>query len=389
MRMPRQESRRGVLLEPDMRCVDAVQCLAAPGQSQFEQYKFASGIHAALQQGAGRVNGRDNGRTVGSLRNVARTLCACLLVGLDIAPALADTPAPVPVEVAHGVFALIGQDGEIAPGNRGRIANIAFIVGPRGVVVVDSGVSFRHGQAIIAAVARVTRQPIRAVVITHPSQEVVFGAAAFQARRIPVLMHRSSAELMAARCEACLHSLGDVLGAQEMAGSRVVKPDRLVTKTELLDLIGRPLTLMAPQEGSAPGALAVYDPMTRTLIGGSLVSIDSVPDMRDANGKGWPRALAMLDATHCLHLVPAYGRIGSCEDIDALDGYFTALEQRVHELLVAGVGLAELARRSELPQFAAWDRYDPLNVQNANRAYLRMERASFAERDWNSPHLKE
>ena len=56
--------------------------------------------------------------------------------------------------------------------------------------------------------------------------------------------------------------------------------------------------------------------MTRTLVGGSLVSIDSVPDMRDANGKGWPGALAMLDATHCLHLIPAYGRIGSCEDID-------------------------------------------------------------------------
>lgn len=309
---------------------------------------------------------------------------ACLLLAL----ACASAHASAPLAVAPGVFVLMGRDGEISPDNLGRIANIAFIVGPRGVVVVDSGVSFRQGEAIIAAVRRVTRRPIRLVVMTHASREVVFGAAAFQAHGIPVWMHAAAAALMASRCDACLTGLAETLGAEAMAGSRVVAPDRLVAGTLLLDVIGRPLMVVAPAQGSAPGAIAVFDVATRTLIAGTLVSIDRVPDMHDASGP-WRGALAMLAATHCVHLIPAYGRVGSCADIDGIERYFAALEQRVRELLAADVGLAELPARCDLPEFSAWGRYGALHVGNASREYLRMERASFEDRDWKPTGVKD
>lgn len=303
-------------------------------------------------------------------------MCASISGALG-AIGLAFAATPAPVAVAPGVYALMGQPGEIAPANLGRIANVAFVVGPRGVVVVESGVSFRHGEEIIAAVGRITRQPIRLVIITHPSQEVVFGAAAFQARGIPVWMHRSGAALMAARCGTCLQTLQDELGERTMAGSRVVRPDRVVGKSQTLDIIGRRLGLIAPGGRDAPGTVALWDQTTGTLIAGSLVSIDRIPDLRDVDGKGWPEALAALKATKCIRLVPAFGRIGSCADIDALARYFAALDGHVRALLAAGVGLAELPARCDLAEFAAWDRYAALHVQNANRAYLRMERDSF------------
>ena len=281
-----------------------------------------------------------------------------------------------PVAVAPGVYALMGQPGGIAPANLGRIVNVAFVVGPRGVVVVESGVSFRHGEEIIAAVEGVTRKPIRLVIITHASQEVVFGAAAFQARGIPVLMHRQAAASMAQRCGACLRTLRDQLGERAMAASRIVEPDRVVSKSQRLDVIGRRLMLIAGGQ-DAPGTLALLDETTRTLIAGNLVSIDRVPDLRNVDGKGWPETLAVLKATQCARLVPAFGRIGSCADIDAFGRYFAALDGRVRMLLASGVGLADLPMRCELPEFAAWQGYAAFHVQNANRAYLRMERDSF------------
>jgi glyoxylase-like metal-dependent hydrolase (beta-lactamase superfamily II) len=305
-----------------------------------------------------------------------RRIIACGCAG-TISMALASAAAPVPQLVAPGVYLLMGHDQATATSDAGRAANIAFVVGPRGVVVVDTGISFLQGEEIIHAVASVTRRPIRLAVMTHPSQEVVFGAAAFQARGIPVLMHRTSAALMAARCETCLRRLTDTLGAAAMRGTRVVSPDQVVDGSQWIDPIGRPLLLIAPSHGSAPGALAVLDPTTRTLIAGSLASIDSVPDMRDADGKSWRGALAMLEATRCVHLVPAYGKAGSCAQIAGLDGYFAALDRRVRELLDSGIGLAELPARCELPEFAGWNRYGELHVQNANHVYLRMERASF------------
>ena len=308
---------------------------------------------------------------------VTTATCSVLALACGTSAA-ADVPAPEPLQVASGVYVFRGLAGEAGSDNLGRTANVSAIVGARGVAVIESGVSFRHGEAIIGAVRRITERPIRLVILTHPGQAVVFGAAAFQARGIPVLMHRSAADLMAARCDQCLQRLNETLGARAMAGTRVVKPDRLIDASTSIDMIGRTLRLIVPAEGSAPGALAVFDSTSSTLIGGSLVAIDRIPDMRDSDGADWRVALELLGATHCAHLVPTYGSIGACSALRVLDGYFSALAMRAQQLFAAGVGLADVARRSELPEFATWDGYATLHAANAERVFLRVERASLA-----------
>lgn len=284
---------------------------------------------------------------------------------------------PLAVEpLARDVYVLRGASGT-AEATGGRNGNVGFVVGPRGVVVVGSGGSAAHGREVIAAVARTTDRPIRLVVLTHAGQESIFGAAAFQEAGIPVLMHRNAARLMAERCDGCLRRLQDALGERTMAGTRVVTPDRLVPGSGPLDVIGRRLLLVAPAATRAIGAMAVLDPQTRTLFAGNLVAIQRVPDMRDTDGAGWPDALAELGRAHCAHLVPSVGRLGTCSDLAPLAGYFAALDLRVRELLRHDVGLADVAARSALPQFAAWDGYADLHAQNAQRAYLRLERSLF------------
>lgn len=285
-----------------------------------------------------------------------------------------------PIRVAEGVYALPGSGGERTVANQGRTANVAFIVGPRGVVVIDSGVSYREGENIIAAVRRVSSQPIRLVILTHPGQDVIFGATAFQEHGVPVLMHRAAAALVASRCEACLQNLKATLGDDVMAATRVVEPDRLIDGEQMIDLIERRLRLIAPAWSSTPGALAVLDERTSTLIAGNLVSLRRVPDTRDADAEGWRDALTTLRSTRCRHLVPTYGPPGNCADIDVFARYFIRLENHVAKLIQEGVGLAELNERCDLPEYADWDQYEPLHRQNANRTYVRLERALFEDR---------
>jgi glyoxylase-like metal-dependent hydrolase (beta-lactamase superfamily II) len=284
---------------------------------------------------------------------------------------------PATIVVASGVYALLGSGGEIAPENGGRTANVAFVVGPDGVVVVDTGISYHEGEEIIAAVKSISNRPIRLAILTHPSQEAIFGAAAFQSRGIPVLAHRRSAELIATRCETCLRNLRTVLGEEAMAATRVVKPDRLIEGDETLELIGRPLRLIAPQWSSAPGAIAVFDEWTSTLIAGDLVSINRIPNMRDANPKSWRDTLVQLASMQCQHLVSGYGPVGNCTDIDAFARYFATLDSCVDAVVKAGVSLAELRYHCDLPEFSRWDQYETLHRQNANHTYLRIEQAQF------------
>lgn len=323
-------------------------------------------------RGSGKITAR--GRFAGE-----NLLCKTLIGILAAFCAVQSVRAaqPTAVMVAPDVYALLGSGGEITPENGGRTANVAFVVGPRGVIVVDTGISYREGEEIIAAVKSISTRPIRLVILTHPSQEAIFGAAAFQARGIPILAHRRSAELIAARCDTCLRNLRATLGDEAMAATLVVKPDRLIDSDETLELIGRPVRLIAPQWSSAPGAVAVFDEWSSTLIAGNLITINRIPDMRDANPKAWRDALVQLESMRCRHLVGGYGPVGNCADIAAFAHYFAALESRVEALMKDGVSLAELRDRCDLPEFARWDQYATLHPQNANYTYLRLERSQF------------
>ena len=53
--------------------------------------------------------------------------------------------------------------------------------------------------------------------------------------------------------------------------------------------------------------------------------------------------------------------------------------KRIAQGLPSGAGLADVASRAELPEFAAWEGYGALHAANANRAFLAVERAGFAD----------
>ena len=138
------------------------------------------------------------------------------LLGLGLLAGVAGCAAgprgPRPVELAPGVYMVPGQPGAADENNLGRIGNSGFIVGPDGVLAVDTGTSFVHGQALLEAIAAVTDKPVKLALVTHVRPEFLFGAGAFQARGIPVAMHERSATLMASRCETCLKTLRQTAG---------------------------------------------------------------------------------------------------------------------------------------------------------------------------------
>src|SRR5207248_914611 len=134
----------------------------------------------------------------------------------------------------------------------------------------------------------------------------------------------------------CLSNLRSTLGEDPMVGTRVITPDRLIQDNETIDTIGRRLRIIAPVWSSSPGAIAVFDESTSTLIAGSLVSIRRIPDLRDANPKGWHDTLGSLGSTRCRHLIPAYGPIGSCDDVAAFVHYLDELERHVGKLIKEG-----------------------------------------------------
>lgn len=278
-------------------------------------------------------------------------------------------------EVAPGVYCFPGQPGVADPGNLGRIGNAGFVVGPRGVIAVDTGTSYAHGRALLAAIRERTGQLPKLALVTHTRPEFLFGGGAFREAGVPVRMHQRTARLMAARCETCLKQLRQAVGEGPMAGTAMYKPDQeFEADHDLGDLIGRPVRVLWFGHSSGPGDIAVHVPDAGVLFGGGLLDLRRIPDIQDSDLEGWKRALQALRALGVRTVVPGHGDSASSATIDTVERYLVQLETRVRAMVAAGDSLLGVADAAELPDFAAWDQYDVIHRRNASIAFVRFER---------------
>lgn len=304
-----------------------------------------------------------------------RWLLAAWAAGLSGCAAGGGVAAPGSVlALAPGVYLVPGTGGEVEPANRGRIGNAGFIVGDRGVLAVDTGTSYRHGVALLEAIAAVTDRPVLQAVVTHTRQEFLFGGAAFRERGIPVRMHRQCAQLMTARCDGCLKTLRQVLGEEEMRGTAMYRADAVFDETTTDESTGRPVRLLHFGHSSGPGDIAVLDERSGVVFAGGLLERRRIPDVQDGRLERWRQALTELAALPPSQVVPGHGPASPPSSIAETDRYLASLEARLLELVAAGVPLSEVADATLLPEYRHWDQYETIHRRNAAILFVRLER---------------
>jgi glyoxylase-like metal-dependent hydrolase (beta-lactamase superfamily II) len=278
-----------------------------------------------------------------------------------------------PVAVADNVYAFIGDIGEVSPRNRGRIGNAGFIIAPEGIIVVDTGVSYRYAQEMASAIKRISKLPIRLAVVTHAHQEFLFGASYFQQQKIPILTHVKTAQLMQSRCENCLHHLKESLGLKEMRGSKVAVPDQQIDATEFISVAGMTLELHVLGWGNTAGDIAVFHRDSGVLFAGGLVDIGRVPELRDSKLKDWQKVLTKLQSFPITRIVPGHGPISDRTAIPAFAAYLSAIERKARALFEENISLSDAEKMGGLPEFENWVLYREQHHKNVHRAYLQIE----------------
>lgn len=300
-----------------------------------------------------------------------------VLLGLLAAALPGCAAAPRPgraLQLADGVYMVPGTGGAADDVNLGRIGNAGFVVGERGVLAIDTGTSYAHGQALLAAIAETTSLPVTLAMVTHTRPEFLFGGAAFRERGIPVRMHSRTARLMASRCETCLKTLRQTVGDAPMRGTTMYKPDQEFDAAGEFDTIGRPLRVLYFGHSSGPGDIAVLDVRSSVLFSGGLLDAGRIPDIQDSDLEGWKTALHELRRLRVGTVVPGHGPAASSTLIDTVERYLVQLETKMRAMVLAGDSLLGAADAAELPEFAALDQYDTIHRRNASVAFLRFER---------------
>jgi glyoxylase-like metal-dependent hydrolase (beta-lactamase superfamily II) len=255
------------------------------------------------------------------MRRLARAgsvfLSSTILFALILSSVPAATPAvqakrressPLPLRrLAQGVYAVLGDTGR---GSEGR-PNAGFIVTSDGVIVVDALASPRDGEALVATIHTVTKQPIKWLILTHHHPDHHFGAIVFRRLGAKVIAHPDRRSLASDGGEdALLADWVRVVGLDAMRGFEFADtPDLPVTGTDTLRLGGRTVVISHPGAAHSAGDLTIWLPRERILFAGDLLIEDGVTMVVDGSSGELLRALWGIDTLHPKTVVPGHGSI--------------------------------------------------------------------------------
>lgn len=258
-----------------------------------------------------------------------------------------------PRAVAPDVYVFVGKTEDFDTRNGGNIVNTGFIVGPQGVVVIDTGPSLRYGRQMRQAIARVTDKPVLLAINTHHHPDHFLGNQAFS--DVPLASLAEVQRGIASEGNAFAENLFRMSG-DWMSGTEVVVPTR-VLQAGPLEVGGRRLRLLA-LDGHTGADLALLDEGSGVLFAGDLVFNGRAPTTPHADVGHWLAALDRLDAlmrdSGVKVLVPGHGMVTrDGAPIRQTRTWLNWLTATLREAARTGLDMNDVLARPLPPEYAA------------------------------------
>ncbi|MDO5632982.1 MAG: quinoprotein relay system zinc metallohydrolase 2 [Paracoccus sp. (in: a-proteobacteria)] len=287
------------------------------------------------------------------------------------------TPPALPVtEIAPGVFVHQGKVAQISAENRGRIANLGFILGADSVAVIDAGTSRAQAQELYAAIRSITDKPISHLILTHDHPDHMLGATLFAEAGTAVIGHPRLPDQIAARGPVFLDNLTRITGEAAMIGTTLPIVTPIPDSPFLLDLGDRRLELTAVPPAHTKADLILRDLPTGTLFTGDMIFRGLTPVV-DGSINGW---LGWMDdpPPAPARIVPGHGNVAANWHLaaQAQQDFLTALRDAVRDQIAAGASLSAAvpAIGAQLaPMADQWTAFDETVARDATAAYAELE----------------
>ena len=314
----------------------------------------------------------------GKPRSAAAALAAAMLCTASLAQPTGRSDGIQPEQVAPNVWMVQGESALGSTANRNFISNAAFVVTPEGVVVVDALGSPVLARELLDAIARITPQPVRQLIVTHYHADHVYGLQVFRERGIPITAHRSGlaylhSETAQLRLEASREELAPWVDDKTV----LVAADRWLDGPSRFVLGGVEFVLQPAGPAHTPEDLVVALPGLRVLIAGDLVFRGRIPFVGQADSGRWIEALDRLLVLAPEVIVPGHGPASSRarEDLQLTRDYLVHLRQTMGEAARNLEPFEEAYAKADWTRFEHLPLFRAANRINAYNTYLLMERS--------------
>ncbi len=310
--------------------------------------------------------------------HIARRWFGLMWIAATFGAGAAATPVELhPQQVADNVWFVQGEAAVGSADNGNFISNAGFVVTDDGVVVIDALGAPALGQALIAAIGKITDRPIRCVILTHYHADHIYGLQAFKAVGATILAHREGrayleSEHARLRLEASRQDLAPWIDEYTV----LVPPDRWLDAPETTLKVGQ-FDIVIRHVGPAhtPEDLSVYVPARGVLFAGDLVFRGRIPYVGQADSERWIASLNRLIALRPRLLVPGHGPASTepLADLETTRDYLLFLRRAMKEAADNLEPFDEAYAKVDWSRFAQIPLFGAANRMNAYNTYLLMQ----------------
>jgi glyoxylase-like metal-dependent hydrolase (beta-lactamase superfamily II) len=255
------------------------------------------------------------------------------------------------VKEADGVYVAEGYD----------FSNLSFIVTPAFVVAIDAGTTAKTAADAVAELRKVTKAPIKYVILTHGHWDHVGGLAAV---REPgsIVIAQSGFEAELAKSRANHPAFHYFFGSEP--NPLDVHADRLVTTRETLTDGDIDLDLIPAHGGETEDALYILDKKHDVLfVGDAFMPYLGAPFVAEGSADGYLAGIDEALATKAHRLVHGHSPLTRLFPAEALPGLRTALTAlRAH--------VTEAAHDAEPVADVLHDEYLPESLRDTPKAAM-------------------
>jgi glyoxylase-like metal-dependent hydrolase (beta-lactamase superfamily II) len=244
--------------------------------------------------------------------------------------------------------------------------NIAFVVGDRATLAVDTGMGPKNGAVIYREAQKLSKNSILYLTTTHFHPEHATGEQAFPPQTILIRPTAQQAEMERRGQEYIdLFSSRSAQNKELLQGVKMRRPDITFDTEMRLDLGGVTARLFWWGAAHTKGDELIFVEEDSVLISGDIVQSKLVPNMpnEDASVKGWLSILDRLEPLRPRMVVPDHGALGDGSLIVKEKAFLTDLQTRALASKRSGIPVDDAGKQIQAEfrtKYPDWENLNPI-----------------------------
>lgn len=299
------------------------------------------------------------------------TLGLLLLAGIS---ATANAEFPLEIQkVTDNVYAIVGELNQRSPDNYANNATFGFVVTDEGVLLIDSGGSYKGAEQIDEAIHSITGKPIKIVINSGGQDHRWLGNGYFKARGARIIASSAAASDQRSRTNYHFNRLDQLLG-KALDGTEAVYPDETFKQEMALTLGGIDFTLLYAGPAHTVGDIFVWMPQQHIMFSGDIVFTERMLGTGPAqDSASWLNVFETMMRYHPHWIVPGHGHAAPPGQARAdTYNYLKFLRQNAARVIDEG-GDAIDATKIDQSRFRYLKQFDKISRRNAQAVFDQME----------------